>query len=35
MKKLENQLIDVRKKFKERYYKDHFVNEQLTIPAMH
>ena len=25
MKKLENQLIDVRKKYKERYYKDHFV----------
>ena len=25
MKKLQNQLIDVRKKYKERYYKDHFV----------
>ena len=25
MKKLENQLIDVRKKYKERYYKDHFI----------
>ena len=25
MKKLENQLIDLRKKYKERYYKDHFV----------
>ena len=25
MKKLENQLIDVRKKYKERHYKDHFV----------
>ena len=25
MKKVENQLIDVRKKYKERYYKDHFV----------
>ena len=25
MKKLEDQLIDVRKKYKERYYKDHFV----------
>ena len=39
MKELENQLIDVRKKDKERYYKDHFVkikdiNNQLTIPAM-
>ena len=26
IKKLENQLINVRKKYKERYYKDHFVN---------
>ena len=25
MKKFENQLIDVRKEYKERYYKDHFV----------
>ena len=25
MKKLENHLIDIRKKYKERYYKDHFV----------
>ena len=25
MKKLENQLIDLKKKYKERYYKDHFV----------
>ena len=25
MKKLENQLIDVRKTYKGRYYKDHFV----------
>ena len=25
MKKLENQLTDVRKKYEERYYKDHFV----------
>ena len=32
MKKLENQLIYVRKKYKERYYKDHFVKiEDITF----
>ena len=32
MTKLENQSIDVRKKYKERYYKDHFLKiEDISI----
>ena len=30
-KKLENQLIDVRIKYKERYYKDHFLEKNNNI----